>query len=160
NNGNTCQTIPVLNSGQQVPIEMPFTAPGSNQVLDVVATASSPDLGIRTSTPMRVLVGCEPFFVVPPTPDPNPQETDLPDVSVTMQGGTAYRYARILRRDTGAPLASGAVTLSVIDSAGTKTSVAMTTDANGNILTNGVLGVGVPVGKTLPANTKITATID
>ena len=157
---NFCQTIPTLAASQQVVVDKLFLAAGTNQVLDVVATASSPDLGVRTSPSLRVLVGCEPFSVVPPTPDPNPQPDDPPEVSQVMQGGNAVRYARVVNRVDGTPLAGSAVRVTVADSAGNTSTLPLTTDVDGYVTTGGVRGIVVPIGQNALVGTKMTLSVD
>jgi len=157
---NFCQTIPALAPGQQVTLDKLFLAAGTNQALDVVATASSPDLGVRTSPSLRVLIGCEPFIVAPPTPDPNPQPDDPPEVSQVMQGGNGIRYARVVNRVDGTALAGAAFNVAVADSSGNNSSLPVTTDADGYITTGAVRGIVIPIDKNALAGTKITATID
>lgn len=107
-----CKSGITVAPNQTVPVSFPFMSK-KPVVIESVATATSPDVGITTSQPFSVSVNCEPLIVFY-DPDPN---TLGPEFSV-MAGGKAVRYARALNPFTGLPAYDTTVQLESIGSQG------------------------------------------
>ncbi len=104
---NKCYDVGSIgpNATRTVPVAFSSLKP---VVVESVASAISPDVGIATSSPYSVAVNCEPLIVFY-EPDPNTMGSEFS----VMAGGRAVRYARALNPFTGEPALNTKVKLSV-----------------------------------------------
>jgi hypothetical protein len=167
-----CAQVGSVAAGHDLTQDFAFIASKTSQITDAITTAFTPELGIRTSPPLRVIVGCEPYKIVPLVDDPNPDRSVPAEI---MRGGYAIRYYRVVDFTTGEPVANAAVTIDLTDDrGGRKTFIHYRTDADGyvqqppSVFTPNILGVpldgfnrgfDVYIDPSTPVGSQLTATL-
>jgi PKD repeat protein len=168
----TCLHLGTLAPGDSRQEDVSFVLPRTSQIFDATTTATAPELGARTSAPLRIVVGCEPYAVVTLPDDPNPDPSTASDI---MRGGWAMRYYRVVDFNTGRPIANAQVTIDVTnDNGGHQQLTQYFTDADGYVQVPELLfkplvlgnplepftkGFAIHVDPSTPIGTRLTATL-